>query len=116
MEVMLEKLLEQGLIEKLNSTLWEVTDGCSKRYKCVNALLLLYHLAKSYDIVIDRCVCASGNGKRIIDMIQGVEKELLRHKFCIINKDGVHSRDDRFEVLQMTTDSCKSFAMECISF
>ena len=94
--------------------MWEVTDGCSKQYRCGKALLLLSHLATAYDIVIDRCVDAPGHGKGIIDAIQGVEKEFLRRKFCMINKDGVDSRNNQFEAAQMTTDSCKHFAMECI--
>ena len=114
MESMFEKLLEQGSINKGNSTLWEVTDGCSKQCRCGKALLLLRHLATCYDIVFDICVDAPGHGKGIIDAIQGVEKEFLRRKFCMVNKDGFDSRDDRFEAAQMTKYGCKSFAMECI--
>ena len=81
MEAMFEKLLEQGLIEKGNSTLLEATDGCSTQYRCGKALLLFYRLATSYDIVIDRCADDPGHGNGIIDAIQGVEKEFLRRKF-----------------------------------
>ena len=76
MREMFKKLLEKGLIEKFNSTLWEVTDGCSKQYRCGKSLLLLFHLATAYDIVIDRCVDAPGYGKGIIDAIHGVEKRI----------------------------------------
>ena len=74
MEVMFEKILEQGLTGKINSTLWEVTDGCSKQCRCGKDLLLLSHLATDYDGVIDRCVDTPGHDKGNNDAIQGVEK------------------------------------------
>ena len=114
MEVMIGKLLNQGLLTKRKSTVLEVTDGCGKQYRCGNALMLLSVLARKYEIIIDRAVDAPGHGKGVVDGIQGSEKNFIRRKMCMTNKNGIDSQEDRMEAAQISDDTPTSFAKECI--
>ena len=53
------------------------TDGCAKQYISGNALFLLNIVAMTYNITIDRVVCAPGHGKSIIDAMNAVDKNYL---------------------------------------
>ena len=110
MEVMIGKLLNQGLLTKRKSTVLEVTDGCGKQYRCGNALMLLSVLARKYEIIIDRAVDAPGHGKGVVDGIQGSEKNFIRRKMCMTNKNGIDSQEDRMEAAQISDDTPTSFA------
>ena len=114
MDVMMTELIMKGLLTPNRSTIFEVTDGCGKQYRCGNALMYLSALARKHGIIIDRAVDAPGHGKGVVDGVQGTEKEFLRRKMCMINKNGHDSMDNRIEAAQMCSGEKTSFARECI--
>ena len=114
MDVMMTELITKGLLTRNESTMFEVTDGCGKQYRCGNALMYLSALARKHGIIIDRAVDAPGHGKGVVDGVQGTEKEFLRRKMCMINKNGHDSKDERIEAAQMCSQEKTSFARECI--
>ena len=71
MDVMINMLLDQGLLTRGKSTMYAVTDGCGKQCICGNALMFLSVLATKHDIIIDRAVDAPGHGKGLVDRVQG---------------------------------------------
>lgn len=64
-QVIICKLLNQGLLTKGKSAILEVSNGCGKEYRCGNALSLLNVLARKYEIIIDRQLM-------ILDMVRGL--------------------------------------------
>ena len=84
------------------------TDGCAKQYRCGNALYLLSVLSISYNVIIDRAICAPGHGKSIIDGLNAVDKHYLRK---VMRMSG-SSRLDDIES-RMRIDTTSSFAQEC---
>ena len=114
MDVMINDLLDQGLLTKSKSTMYEVTDGCGKQYICGTDLMFLSVLARKHDIIIDRAIYAPVHGKGVVDGVQGSEKELLRRKMCTINKDSNDSINNRMEAEQISNDASASFTKECI--
>ena len=66
-----------------NTVFLDHTDGCSKQYRCANALHLLSVLAVKYNVVIDRSVSTPGHGKSIIDGLNAVDKHYLRKVMCM---------------------------------
>ena len=54
--------------------MWDKTDGCAKQYRCSIAYNLMYFLSKSYQIVVDRAVDTTGNGKYVVDGFNAVQK------------------------------------------
>ena len=47
MDAIIDQLINRGFITPYKSTMYKVTDGCSKQYSCSNALMLLTLLAES---------------------------------------------------------------------
>ena len=76
--------------------------------------MYLSALARKHGIIIDRAVDAPGHGKGVVDGVQGTEKEFLRRKMCMINKNGHDSEVERMEAAQMCSQGKTSFARECI--
>ena len=76
--------------------------------------MLLSVLARKYELIIDRAVDAPGHGNGVVDGIQGSEKNFIRRKMCMTNKNGIDSQEDRMEAAQISDDTPTSFAKECI--
>ena len=91
-----------------SSVLLDHTDGCAKQYRCGNALYLLNVLSLSYNIVIDRAICAPGHGKSIIDGLNAVDKHYLRKVMRMSGSTRMDDIDSR-----MRCDTTHSFAEEC---
>ena len=77
MDIMMTKMIMKGLLTPKRSTMFEVTDGCGKHYRCRNIFMYLTALARKYMIIIHRAVDAPGHGKGIVDGVQGVKRSFL---------------------------------------
>ena len=65
-------------------TVWESTDGCSKKYRCCSALYFLSYISFKYKIIIDRMIGTPGHGKDLVDGINASDKRYLKGKRCMI--------------------------------
>ena len=99
--------------------IYDTTDGCSKQYRCANAMYLLSKLSFMYQVVIDRCVSAPGHGRSKIDGINGADKAYLRSKMAMIGSHEYNNMDRRMDsasiVLNQHNNIAEfSFAKECV--
>ena len=76
---LITQLMNDNVLSK-GGRLLSTTDGCAKQYKCATAIYLLSMLSKTYNIVIDRALCAPGHGKSEVDSINGVDKNTIHRK------------------------------------
>ena len=60
---LLDTFLDNKIIRKIFSTLWEYMDGCYEPYRSTYVLYLLFIVAYAYEIIIASAVCAPGNEK-----------------------------------------------------
>ena len=100
-------------------TIYDTTDGCSKQYRCANAMYLLSKLSMMYQIYIDRCVCAPGHGRSKIDGINGADKSYLKTKMAMIGSHEHNNMDRRMDSASIIQDQRNnvtefSFAKECV--
>ena len=54
-----------------------ITDGCAKQCWCATALCFLTKVAHEFGITIDRAISAAGQGKSIVDALNGVAKAIV---------------------------------------
>ena len=110
---MLDELLEQNIIKKHSTTLWEETDGCAKQYRCATAMYFMSLLAVRYNIVVDRAVGAPGHGKDVVDGLNAIDKEFLKRAMMRNkNPEDNHSCKDMF-AHGFTLKGRVSFAEKC---
>ena len=95
-------------------TVWESTDGCSKQYRCANALHLLSVLAVKYTVIIDRSVSAPGHGNSIIDGLNAVDKHYLRKVMYMSSSMYLDDEERIMNAHSMTETASQSFAEECV--
>ena len=53
-------------------TMWDVTDGCTKQYRCYIAYYLMSYLSTSYQIVLYRAVYTPVHEKDVVDGFNAV--------------------------------------------
>ena len=93
--------------------MWKTTDGCSKQYHCGTAMYFLSLLAFSFNIVIDRAICAPGHGKDIVDELNAVTKCFLQKQFCMIGTPEADNYEKRIKAHSMVETASTSLAEEC---
>mmetsp|Transcript_39227 Transcript_39227/g.95297 ORF Transcript_39227/g.95297 Transcript_39227/m.95297 type:complete len:477 (-) Transcript_39227:173-1603(-) len=113
MKVLLDFLKSQGQLFQ-DCIYWEDTDGCSKQYRCGNALYLLSLLACTYSITIDRAIGAPGHGKEVVDGLNAVDKRYLTVNMRFIHHPEVDD-DNQGKMIANTMkgDEKVSLAEEC---
>ena len=94
--------------------MWDKTDGCATQYRCSIAYNLMSFLSKSYQIVVDRAVDTTGNGKYVVDGFNAVQKWYLSIFLIILSTSEVNNIDSkRMRVYAMTDKGEVSFAKKC---
>jgi hypothetical protein len=73
-------LQQQGKLA-IGGRVLTTTDGCAKQYKCSTSIYFMTLLATKFQIVMDRSICCPGNGKSIIDAVNGVDKNKILRRF-----------------------------------
>ena len=96
-----------------NCTILDHTDGCTKQYRCGNALFYLTVLAHKFRITIDRAIAAPGHGKSIIDGLNAVDKTHLKQKMMISNAMSINCNERQMNAFNFTNTEENSFAEEC---
>lgn len=95
-------------------TVWEDTDGCSKQYRCGNALYLLSLLASKYGVTIDRAIGAPGHGKDVVDGLNATDKRYLKKMMCSIAKPEIDEEEGpKMKANSMQGGQLVSLAQEC---
>jgi hypothetical protein len=118
MKTSITHMLENNIIAP-GYIIYDTTDGCTKQYRCANAMYLLSKLSFMYQIVIDRCVSAPGHGRSKIDGINGADKTYLRSKMTMIGSHEYNNMDRRMDSAAIVQDQHNnmtdfSFAKECV--
>ena len=72
-----QHLKDISVLHPDKSTIWEVTDGCAKQYRCATAIYLMSTVSQQFDVVIDRSIEAPGHGKGEVDGFGAVDKQFL---------------------------------------
>ena len=70
-------LKEKKLMTTSFSTIWENTGGCAKQYRCASALYLMSVMCQCYSIIIDQGISAPGDGKKVLDGLDDVDKRYI---------------------------------------
>ena len=113
---LIKTLVDDGVLKKRLSTLWEETDGCAESYWCATALFLLSSVAFTQDIIIDWMVGAPGHGKGVVDGLNAVDKTFLRDYMSKISVPGVVSKKKQWMpmiALQQAAQVWQSYALIC---
>ena len=67
--------------------IYNTKDWCSKQYRCVNAMWILYVLLFTHRVIIDKCINVPGDGRIEIDSINESRKRYFKQKMCIIGTE-----------------------------
>ena len=70
-------------------------------------------LAFSFNIVIDRAICAPGHEKDIVDGLNAVMKCFLQKQFCMIGTPEADNYEERIKAHSMVKTAPTSLAEEC---
>ena len=60
--------------------IYDTTYGCSKKYRCTNAMWILSVLEFTYIVIIDRCTNATDNGRSKVEGVNGSDKTYFKQK------------------------------------
>ena len=66
-------MYENNLFIK-DGIIYDTTYGCSKQYKCANAMWLLSVFEFTYILIADICINTTGRGRSKLDVINGSNK------------------------------------------
>ena len=91
---------------KPKCTIWEITDGCCKQYRCGASLYFLFLLSSNFNINI-------GHGKDILDAINACDKRYLKEKMCITGTPEVDDSTKRIDAHAMIGNEKFSWAVTC---
>ena len=69
----LKYIFESVILVSGMSTVWEVTDGCAKKYRCALDIYLMTVLSSSYGIIMARAINAPGHRNNVVDGINATE-------------------------------------------
>ena len=58
------------------SKIWVNADGCAEQYRCASSLCLMSVMSQYYSIINDPGISAPGNGKKVVDGINDVDKAI----------------------------------------
>ena len=78
--------LELVILVSVMSTVWECTDSCVKKFRCVLAIYLMTVLSSSYGIIMDCAINSLGHGNNVVDGINATYKHYLKLKMKLIGK------------------------------
>ena len=59
---LLKNIFESGILMSGMSTVWQGSDGCTKKYRYVLAIYLMTALSSSYGIIMESSTNATVNG------------------------------------------------------
>ena len=101
MKKLIEELIEEKLLLPVIGVIFDNTDGCSKQYRCANAIYLLSLLAATCNITIDRAIGCAGHGKDIVDGLNAVDKAFLMSAMMVVVaalEEGTNKKIQKTEV------------------
>ena len=71
------KTIEIGILVSVVSTVWEDTDGCSKKYRCVLDIYLMTVLSYLYGTIIYYKIDSPGHRDDVFDVLNDTAKQYL---------------------------------------
>ena len=77
---LLDKLFDSGILVCGMSTIWEVTNGCSNKYRYALAIHLMTVLSSSYGIITNRAINSPGHVNNFADGINEMDKCYLNEQ------------------------------------
>ena len=87
------------------STIWENTDGFAEQYRCANALYLLAMLAHTYNIIIDRDIGSTGQGREVVDVLNVTKKRFLSMLMKNVKLPYASAYDSHMEIHTLNTNT-----------
>ena len=100
-------IYEENLFIK-DGIIYDTTDICSKKYRCENAVWVLFVLAFTHRVIIHGYINAPGRGRiKIVDT--------LKAKICMIGTEESNNESKRTNTYSMICDSNKEFKFKSLT-